>query len=46
VLNRRTLTTRIAAAAIVGAAQALKDDDAIRDILGRRVCSNSCSTRP
>jgi hypothetical protein len=46
VLNRRTFTTRIAAAAIVGAAQALKDDDAIRDILGRRVCSNSCSTRP
>jgi hypothetical protein len=28
VLNRRTFTTRIAAAAIVGAAQALKDDDA------------------
>ena len=36
-LNRRTFTTRIAAAAIVGAAQALKDDDAIRDILRRRV---------
>jgi len=36
-LNRRTFTTRIAAAAIVGAAQALKDDDAIRGILRRRV---------
>ena len=36
-LNRRTFTTRIAAAAIVGGAQALKDDDAMRDILRRRV---------
>jgi len=38
-LNRRTFTTAIAAAAIAGAAQALEvdDDDAIRDILRRRV---------